>query len=432
MTMQELERAKIIEACANSEIKVGVAALRLQISTRQVRRLLQRFAETGVTGMISGRVGKPSNNRLEPGLAQKAIKIVREHYADFGPTLACEMLLERHDVVLSKETLRQLMIQAGLRAPRSERQAALHQPRERRACRGELVQIDGSRHEWFEQRGPACTLLVYVDDATSLIMQLHFADTESTASYFDATRQYIERHGKPKAFYSDRAAVFRSAAANRRAPTQFQRALDELRITLICAKSPQAKGRVERINRTLQDRLVKQLRVDGIDNIEAANAWCDQFVQKYNGRYGRVPRSELDLHTPLHTNEDLALILVTCETRKISTKLTVQHGARQYLLDDTPEMRALVGQTVTLHIYACGNVELRASGKVLIHSILERPPLARAIEVDNKELHHTVDGLTLPKPRRARHYRSSQSAAAVAKGVTAAKADAAQKRARSG
>jgi hypothetical protein len=143
------------------------------------------LAETGLSGMISGRRGKPSNNQLAPGLAQKALQIVREQYADFGPTLACEMLLERHGVALSKETLRKLMIESGLRLPRSARQAALHQPRERRACLGELVQIDGSRHDWFEGRSPVCTLLVYVDDATGELLQLYFADTESTSGYLD-------------------------------------------------------------------------------------------------------------------------------------------------------------------------------------------------------------------------------------------------------
>jgi transposase len=429
--MQELERAKIVEACANGEIKSGVAALRLQISTRHLRRLQQQFAESGVSGMISGRRGKPSNNQLAPGLAQNALQIVREHYPDFGPTLACEMLLERHGVELSKETLRRLMIEGGLRVPRSERQAALHQPRERRACLGELVQLDGSRHAWFEQRGDVCALLAYIDDATGRIMQLHFAETESTASYFDATRRYIERHGKPQAFYGDRAAVFRAAAVTRRAPTQFQRALNELKIELICANSPEAKGRIERLNRTLQDRMVKHLRVDGIDNIEAANAWCDQFAQKYNACRGRVPRSQLDVHRPLHKSEDLALILAMRETRKLSAKLTVQHRTRQYVLDDRPEFRALIGQRVAIHTYADGKVELRAGGMVLNYFVLEIPPLAGPIEADSKTLHHLVDRLVPGKRPRDRHYRDNQPPTVIAKGVKAAKTKSAQKRAQS-
>jgi transposase len=423
ITMQEWERAEIIEACVNGEIKAAVAAKRLQISTRQVRRLQRQFAASGIKGIISGRRGKPSNNQLAPGLAQKALELVRDHYADFGPTLACEQLLERHGVELSKETLRNLMIEAGLWIPKRARQAPLHQPRERRACLGELVQIDGSRHHWFEQRGDACALLAFVDDATGRLLQLLFAETEATASYFEAARRYIEQHGKPRAFYSDRAAVFRSPSAKRRTPTQFQRAVDELDIELICAKSPQAKGRVERVNRTLQDRLVKILRIEGIDNIDAANAWSGYFVQKYNARFARAPRSALDAHRPLRVKDDLPRILALQETRKLTSKLTLQHGNRRYLLKDEPELRALIGQPIAIHTYADGRVELRANGQVLAHTALELPRAAGPIEVDSKTVHHVVD-----KRARNRDYRKNQPATVIAQGVRAAKKMSAEKR----
>lgn len=428
--MQELERAKVVEAYAKGEIKAAVAALRLQVSTRQVRRLAQRLAKAGVAGMMSRRRGKASNNQLVPGLAEKALQLVREHYGDFGPTLACEMLGERHGLVLSKETLRRLMIEAGLWAPRSARRAALHQPRERRNCLGELVQVDGSRHPWFEQRGPECTVLAYIDDATGRILHLQFAETETTFSYFEATRCYIARYGKPRAFYADRAAVFRSAAAKRHVPTQFQRALDELGIDLICANSPQAKGRVERLNRTLQDRLVKALRMEGIDDIEAANAWCGQFVEKYNRRFARAPRSQLDVHVPPSASEDLSLILALRDTRKLSAKLTVQHAGRQYLLEDLPELRALIGQPVEVHTFADGSVQLRVNGKHWPYTALEMPRPAGPIEVDNKTLHHTVDQLDTSRRPRNRPHRQNQPASVVARGVTAAKKMSAQRVAR--
>lgn len=431
ITMQEWERAQVVETYAKGEIKAAVAAARLQISTRQLRRLQQRFAEAGPVGMISERRGKPSNNQLAPGLARRALQIVRDHYGDFGPTLACEMLGERHGLVLSKETLRGLMTQAGLWTPRNARQSSLHQPRERRACLGELVQIDGSRHPWFEQRGPVCTVLAYVDDATGRILHLHFAETESTTSYFEATRVYLERHGKPRAFYADRAAVFRSPAQNRHTPTQFQRALEELGIVLICANSPQAKGRVERVNRTLQDRLVKALRLDGISSIEAANSWASQFLARYNDRFARAPRSELDVHTPLRPADDLARILVIRDIRKLSSKLTLQHGGRQYLVEDLPELRALIGQPVAIHTYPDGRVELRAGGKTLHHSTLKLPRRAGPIDVDSKTAHHCVDQLG-PKPKsRNRPHRQNTPSAIVNKGVTAAKKASAQKAARS-
>lgn len=426
--MQELERAKIIEAYSKGEIKAAVAALRLQISTRQVRRLAGRFEHGGLGAMASGHRGKPSNNQLEDGVAEKALVIVREHYPDFGPTLACEMLHERHELTLSKETLRQLMTKAGMWLPRSARQAGLHQPRERRKCLGELVQIDGSRHAWFEQRRDPCVILVYVDDATGRILHLHFAETESTDSYFVATHGYLHQHGKPRAFYADRAAVFRSPAANRYNPTQFQRALDELGIELICANSPQAKGRVERANRTLQDRLVKALRTDKIDSIEAANAWCGQFLKAYNERFACTAQSQLDAHVPLRESEDLARILTIRETRKLSAKLTLQHGTRQYLIEDAPSRRALIGQTIAIHSYRDGRVELRAGEAILPYSVLKVTEPARLMEVDDKTLHHVADQLATDKPRRARPHRQNQSAAVVAVGVMEAKKISAQKR----
>jgi len=424
ITMQELERAKVIEACVKGEITVAVAAKRLQVTSRQVRRLQKRFAEGGLDAMASRHRGKPSNNQLAPGLAKKALHLVRDHYGDFGPTLACEQLRDRHGIILSKETLRALMIGAGLWIPKAARPTRLHQPRERRPCVGELVQIDGSRHPWFERRAAACTLLVFVDDATGKVLQLHFAETETTTSYFEATRRYIERHGKPQAFYADRAAVFRSPSATARTRTQFQRALDELGIDLICANSPQAKGRVERLNRTLQDRLVKDMRLEGISGIETANAWCDDFVQRFNTSFARTPSSPLDAHVPRQQNEDLELILAVRETRKLSHKLTLQHGRKLYLLEDKPELRALIGQPIDIHTDADGQVALRANGKLLVHAILELPQLARSTDVDSKTIHHTVD-----KRTRNRHYRADQPAGIIAQGTQAAKKMSAQRRA---
>lgn len=422
--MQELERAHIIEACARGEVTVAIAAKRLQLTTRQVLRLRKRFAEGGESAMISRHRGKPSNNQLEPGLAKTALQLVHEHYADFGPTLACEQLRDRHKLTLSKETLRQLMIGAGLWTPKGERRAALHQPRERRPCRGELVQIDGSRHDWFEGRAAACTLLVYVDDATGELLQLLFAETESTTSYFEATRRYIGQHGKPQAFYSDRAAVFRSPSARSDTCTQFQRALDQLGIELICANSPQAKGRVERVNRILQDRLVKQMRLDGIDNIDAANAWCEKYVPLYNERFMCTPASALDLHRPLHIDDDLELILTICETRKLSTKLTLQHGSVQHLLEDTPAARALIGQPIAIHTYADGCVELRASHHVFAYVSTEPPRRKNRTDVDSKSLQTVLD-----KRRRNRPERLNRAPTLNTQGVNAARKTAAQIRA---
>ncbi len=208
MTMREIDRFKVIEAVMEAPAQAWPAAARLGLSVRQVERLVSRYRAAGVAGLVSGKRGCPSNHQLPAGKAQRALALIRERYPDFGPTLACEKLRECHGIDLAVETVRTLMRTAGLWIPRKERPPRVHQPRNRRACLGELVQIDGSDHRWFEGRGPACTLLVFIDDATGRLMALHFTATESAFSYFEALQKYLAAHGKPVAFYSDKASVF--------------------------------------------------------------------------------------------------------------------------------------------------------------------------------------------------------------------------------
>ena len=244
ISMHELERVKIIEAVVQRRLTVVLAAERLQLCERQVSRLVRRYAAAGPAGLISARRGQPSNRELPVDLRARAMGLVRERYADFGPTLACEKLAECHGVVLAKETVRRWMRDAGLWIPRRQRPPKLHQPRNRRACLGELVQIDGSDHRWFEERAPACTLLVFIDDATSRLMALHFTATESTFSYFEVMRRYLEQHGKPVALYSDKASVFPLQQpfgdAWQGRDVQFGRALYKLNVDTFCANSSQA------------------------------------------------------------------------------------------------------------------------------------------------------------------------------------------------
>lgn len=220
--------------------------------------------------------GRASNNRIDPATQEYAIALVKERYVDFGPTFAAEKLAEDHDVKVSRETLRKWMQDAGIWLSRKQRRT-FHQRRLRRECLGELIQIDGSDHRWFEDRGGRCTLLVFIDDATSTLMQLRFVKSESTFTYFEALELYLAAHGRPVAFYSDKHAVFRvsnQSAKSGHGITQFGRALNELNVEILCANSSQAKGRVERANRTLQDRLVKELRLAGISDMEAAMRFC--------------------------------------------------------------------------------------------------------------------------------------------------------------
>ena len=319
MSTHELDRLKAIQAVADGLLMPWRAAERLGISRRQVERLTSRYRIEGATGLISRKREQPSNHQLPAGLADHALAIIRERYADFGPTLACEKLRESHGLTLAAETVRHLMTEAGLWIPRKQRPPKIHQPRNRRSCLGELIQIDGSDHRWFEERAPACTLLVFIDDATSRLMTLHFTSTESTFSYFEATRQYIEARGKPLALYSDRASVFHCNSHSTtpgKGVTQYGRALYELNVDTLCANSSQAKGRVERANLMLQDRLVKELRLRGISTREAANACAPSFIAEFNRRFGKPPKSDLDAHRPMRANEDLRQILAYRVPRK--------------------------------------------------------------------------------------------------------------------
>ncbi|MEO1759080.1 ISNCY family transposase [Paraburkholderia caribensis] len=395
LNMRELDRLKMIQSVVDMGLKPARAAERLGLTVRQVERLVARYRESGAAGLASRKRDKPGNRKLDEGVALRALTIIRERYADFGPTLACEKLRECHGLVLSKETVRRLMTDAGLWIPRRQRPPKVYQPRARRACLGELVQIDGSDHRWFEDRAPACTLLVYVDDATSRLMTLHFTATESTFSYFEATRAYIERHGKPVAFYSDRASVFRSPAAGRtgRSVTHFGRAMYELNIDTFCANSSPAKGRVERAHLTLQDRLVKELRLKGISTVAQANAYAPCFVAAYNARFAKPPKSAFDAHRPLRADENLDRLMTWRETRRVSKALTVLYDRVLYLLDDTPDNRRLVHRYIDVWEYPDGRIEIRADGQVLAcrrydklaevdqGAVIEHKRLAHALQV---------------------------------------------------
>jgi transposase len=395
LSMRELDRLKVIQAIVETGLKPGRAAERLGLTVRQVERLVSRYRDHGPSGVTSGRRGRPGNRKLDEGLALRALTIIRERYTDFGPTLAREKLEECHGIRLSKETVRHLMTEAGLWTPRAQRPPKVYQPRARRACLGELVQIDGSDHRWFEERAPACTLLVFVDDATSRLMVLHFTATESTFSYFEATRAYLERYGKPVAFYSDRASVFRStaAASTGRSVTHFGRAMYELNIDTFCANSSPAKGRVERAHLTLQDRLVKELRLRGISTLTEANVYAPAFIAAYNTRFARPPRSAFDAHRPLREDEDLDRLMTWRETRRVSKALTVLYDRVLYLLDDTPANRGLIHRYIDVWEYPDGRIEIRADGCVLAcrrydklaevdqGAVIEHKRLAHALQV---------------------------------------------------
>src|SRR5215211_6037617 len=291
MSRTEIDRMHVLRDLAAGRMTANEAAQLMWLTRRQVFRLAKAYRERGPSALVSTRRGKPSNRSYPAALRTETLGLITAHYADFGPTLACEKLAERHGIHLGVETVRQWMRADGLWRDRRERLKPVHQPRYRRDCVGELVQIDGSEHWWFEDRGPQCTLLVFIDDATSRLMHLRFVLTESTFDYFEATRAYLQRHGKPVAFYSDKHSVFRvnrKDAASGDGMTQFGRALDQLNIDIICANAPQAKGRVERANRSEERRLVKEMRLAGISTIEAGNAFLPAFMEDYNRRFAKA------------------------------------------------------------------------------------------------------------------------------------------------
>ena len=328
MSQRELTRLEVIQRVKRKTLKQQQAAALLSLSVRQIKRLCKAYQRAGAAGLISKRRGQPSNNRLPKKTIDKAGQLLRARYYDFGPTLAAEKLA-LEGLSLSVESVRQLLIREGLWKAKRVRRVVIHQLRERRARWGELVQIDGSPHDWFEGRAPKCTLLVFVDDATSRLMYLQFVAAETTFNYFAAVRSYLTEFGKPLALYSDKFGVFRVNIPNPLSGTgltQFGRALKELDIELICAHSPQAKGRVERANQTLQDRLTKELRLGGICSLEAANAYLPEFIAAYNERFAVAPRSAESAHRPLSKGEDLDRLLTLCARRTLSKNLTLSYN----------------------------------------------------------------------------------------------------------
>jgi transposase len=371
MSQRELTRLEVIQRVKRKTLKQRQAAELLSISVRQVKRLCKTYQATGAAGLISKRRGQPSNNRLPEKTINKAQHLLRSRYADFGPTLATEKLAIE-GVSLSIETVRQLLIGEGLWKAKSVRRPVIHQLRERRARVGELVQIDGSPHDWFEGRVPKCTLLVFVDDATSRLMYLQFVEAETTFNYFAGVRSYLTEFGKPLAFYSDKFGVFRVNIPNALSGTgltQFGRALKELEIELICAHSPQAKGRVERANQTLQDRLTKELRLRGLSSLAAANAYLPEFSADYNQRFAVAPRSEESAHRQLAKGEDLERVLMLCERRTLSKNLTLSYNNVIYQIKTKRAAYTMRGAHVEVRETRNGEITIEYKKRSLDYTI---------------------------------------------------------------
>src|SRR5215208_5400470 len=307
MSAKELSRLEVMQKLSEKRLSQKEAGALLHVSTRQIKRLLKTYRQKGAAGLVSKHRGRKGNNRLAESLKKQALNLLKTKYRGFGPTLAHEKLVEKEKLKLSDESVRQLMISEDLWKPRTAKKVVVHQLRERRACFGELVQIDGSPHDWFEGRAEPCVLLVFIDDATGKLVQLLFVESESFFSYCQAAEGYFRQSGKPIAFYSDKNSIFRvnvPSTGSGDALTQFGRAMQDLDIQVICANTPQATGRVERVIQTLQDRLPKEMRLRGISTMPDGNAYFPEFLQEFNARFGEAPRSDVDLHRPLTPKED--------------------------------------------------------------------------------------------------------------------------------
>lgn len=398
MSVKELNRLEVMQRLSRKQMSQKEAGTILHLSTRQVKRLLKAYREKGAAGLVSKHRGRRGNNRLAEEVKKQALNLLKTKYQGFGPTLAHEKLVEKEKLKLSDESVRQLMIEEGLWKARKAKKVTVHQLRERRACFGELVQIDGSPHDWFEGRADPCVLLVFIDDATGKLVQLRFAESESFFSYCQAAEGYFRQYGKPVAFYSDKNSIFRvnvPSVGTQPDLTQFGRAMQDLDIEIICANTPQAKGRVERVIQTLQDRLPKEMRLRKINTWQAGNAYLPEFLSDFNARFGEEPRSTLDAHRPLTPKDDLAHILTWQETRTLSKNLTLQFQKIVYQIQTDRPTYALRNAQVTVCVNAQEDITILYHGKALPDTIYKQQAKQAKI-VSAKQLDHALPEKRLP------------------------------------
>ncbi|MFM2611452.1 ISNCY family transposase [Vibrio campbellii] len=390
MSEKDIYRFKVLSDVREKRLRQVDAAVILNVSVRHIRRLLNRLSTLGAQSLAHAARGRPSNRRYSEDFKVEILKIIHKYYSDFSPTLALEKLSEQHNIAVSKETLRQWMIADGLWVPHSKRKPRVYQPRYRRDCLGELVQIDGSHHDWFEGRADKCCLLVFIDDATGRLMNLRFSETESAFDYMLTTREYLNEHGKPVAFYSDKHSIFRVNQEKQKqvGQTQYARVLKELGIELICANSSQAKGRVERVNLTLQDRLVKEMRLQGINTIEEANAWLPYFIADFNRRFAKPAMYPKNMHRKVReTPQELDDIFSWQEIRKLSKSLTFQYDKVVYLIEPTEENSRLVHEHIKVLDYPNGDIAIVYGHRKLEFKIFDKLEHVQQTQiVDNKRL----------------------------------------------
>ena len=399
MTQIELDRAEILAQVRDKRLTQQKAAEKLNITLRHLERLFQAFRKHGPQALASKKRGKISNNKMAESLRDTIKEIVTmKRYEGFRPTLMCEKLEELHSIKTSKETTRQIMTECGVWWPRKERRPVIHQQRMRRARWGELVQVDGSQHAWFEDRGDKCCLIVFIDDATGRTYG-NFFKAETTAAYMQTLTEYINLYGVPLALYSDKHGIFRvnkGQSTKKENFTQFGKVLHELDVALIYAHSPQAKGRVERANETLQDRLIKEMRLAGISNITEANLFLKDFWPKYNKKFMKVPASKENAHQALKT--DLEKVICERAERTISKNLEFQFESVIYQIELEKPSRRLIGSKVTANKHLDGTLTFEFGGRPI--KVKQYSQQASGYELSDKEIELF---LRERKPHKIRH-----------------------------
>jgi hypothetical protein len=396
MSADERERAHLVRLSVQGVLGQREGAERLGIGIRQFRRLVYRWRTEGDGGLVSRQRGCPSHNQLPRDVRERVRALLKDKYADFGPTLASEKLLELDGIAVSRETIRRIQMDTGLWKPKKRRARRVFQLRDRRPRFGELIQIDGSPHDWFEGRAPRCTLIVFIDDATGRLTALRFVPAETTRAYLETLRAHVLAHGVPLAFYSDRHGIFRVNAKDAESgdgKTEFGRVAERLSIEAIHALTPQAKGRVERANQTLQDRLVKEMRLRNISSMEAANGFSPTFVETHNKRFAVPPRDPASAHRPwTDTVETLDDLLARREERVLSKALTFSSAGTKYCVKTNGPGTALRGAKVTLHHFIGGGMTVHYKGRTLSVTAYASYPIPDPAE-DEKTIDVRLDAV---------------------------------------
>ena len=393
MSRKERQRLEVMGRVKRKEITLVRAAEWLKVTARQAHRIHRRFLDEKDAGLVHRLRGRASNRRLDEETRRKILARHQERYADFGPTHACEKLVEE-GFAISADTLTRLLKEAGLwRAMRKGRKHRSRRPR--RECFGEMLQMDGSPHDWFEGRGPRCVLMDLVDDATGETHAVLFEE-ETTRAAFESFGEWVVLHGLPRAVYSDRDSIYRSDraptaeedAVGAKPATQFGRAMKELGVTLIMAHSPQAKGRVERKNRTIQDRLVKEFRLAGVSTIEAGNVFLKaDFLPKLNASQRVAPKRKTDAHRRVPRGMKLAEVLCFHQTRTVGEDWCVRYENRWFQIDKRHTRLQLAGKHVTVRELLDGTILLLSEQTHLEHRELPEAPTKPRIKkaiVNNK------------------------------------------------